>query len=806
MQREGLLTVFAVALFVSSALAPVGTLSYLPPRTTWAESSSVQAALSNGETEQLTVTVSDDSCVADSVPDTNFNTFGSLFVGMEPYETIIGRSWLKFNLSHVPDTVRILSAEMFVQVYAEYESYGVADRPIGSYYSANDTWKESTITWNTAPTFSSSPSYVISSPPSPNMFVPFYWYSWDVTADVRTTIAGDKILTEVLKVVNESEFVSCFKYFYDRESLYFNASYLALTYTTPVASSLAVDGYSTVPHIDYIMDSAPDLSWQFSDSDSGDIQKGYDLDVYEGTSTTGIPIWQTNTTELVTIYSGAASANARPFATSGEMRYQMKIPKSMLSRTGVVDKLYIQVTDSATVVLQDLSVAMLSVSSSADLGSTFASNYEGLTPVQVLYNEEYSVTITDSWLVIDVQNTFVLSNRSNLLIELRFMDNIGDFVNTFYTTASTGASVAYTYGAGAYTSTTAGVNATRTHNIKIEFASTEVFAAGIGANSYPFNWATAKMQFKYNKSIINTEGYIDRILFGVNELDASATLYNLTMLLVETPVEGILYPTFSANYGGVTPTVVLQETEYRPTNLGQWLVFDVANSFYYSNSHDLLIEISFDSRAGDGMLARYKANGGGYRSWNMTDSHGATCSRDAATYELNLDMIHSEQQLMYGGSPLVNGTTYYFQAKVCDSTGVWSSFSSLVFRYQAIHGVPTWGNLTVTPSPVVLGQPVTVSIDVEYFLGVNNVLIEYGGSNYSMLALGVVYSHTWTPSAAGVVNFTIYMESFTRDWDTASGSFEVQQGGFDMTLLIVGGVAAAAVVVVVLLLYSRRKK
>jgi hypothetical protein len=377
----------------------------------------------------------------------------------------------------------------------------------------------------------------------------------------------------------------------------------------------------------------------------------------------------------------------------------------------------------------------------------------------------------------------------------------------YYTTSLTGASVAYDYGTGAYTSDTAGILSPRAHNVRIEFAGTDVFAGGISNNNYPFNRDTARMQFKYNQSLVNTEGYIDRVMFGVSQLNASATFYNLTILLVETPLRGPLNQTFTVNYGGQTPTVVLQAEEYHASNLGQWLVFDLANSFHYSNSHDLLVEISFDARVGDTVLARYRLNRGGYRSFNVVDSHATTGVVDNATYELNLDMIHPRQQFVYGGSPLVNGTTYSFRARVCDSTGVWSSFSSLVFRYELIQGIPTWKNLAVSPSPVIVGHPVTVSIEVEYLLGINAVLIEYGGSNHTMSSLGITYSHSWTPPATGLVSFKIYMESFTGDWNTTSGSFQVQQGGLDTTLLLIVGVGAvAAVLVVAVLLHQKRKK
>jgi hypothetical protein len=168
-----------------------------------------------------------------------------------------------------------------------------------------------------------------------------------------------------------------------------------------------------------------------------------------------------------------------------------------------------------------------------------------------------------------------------------------------------------------------------------------------------------------------------------------------------------------------------------------------------------------------------------------------------------VDFVQPESELEYDGLPLVDGTRYYSRARTCDSTGIWTSWSELDFKYEVLTSAPDYEGPIITPSPVPLGSEVEVAVNVTYFLGINEVVIEYGGSNHTMNGVGDSYSLSWTPSAAGTVNFTIYMESNVRTWSSVDGSFVV--GGFAIDPLLLVLIGGGIVVVLVLVIVMKKK-
>ena len=81
--------------------------------------------------------------------------------------------------------------------------------------------------------------------------------------------------------------------------------------------------------------------------------------------------------------------------------------------------------------------------------------------------------------------------------------------------------------------------------------------------------------------MISEIGTIDKLYFGVDDFGNTSTLENLRILIVETPLEGALGTNFADNYGGVTPTLVMDEDMYEARNLGRALEFDISNVFDY---------------------------------------------------------------------------------------------------------------------------------------------------------------------------------------------------------------------------------
>jgi hypothetical protein len=199
---------------------------------------------------------------------------------------------------------------------------------------------------------------------------------------------------------------------------------------------------------------------------------------------------------------------------------------------------------------------------------------------------------------------------------------------------------------------------------------------------------------------------------------------------------------------------------------------------------------------------------GAYRAWNLTWS-GNVAGNDTRTNHMYFDIVHSETSIEYAGTALTNATTYYWRVRSCDSTGIWSDWTTHQFKYEELSSVPEFDAPIIDPIPVQVNDPVTVSINVTYFLGINEVLMEYGGSNHTMTADGETYSLELTPSTAANITFTIYMESNIGTWSSTTGLIVVTEAAsgipIDPTLLLIIG-AAAVVVIIILVIVMKKKK
>ena len=190
--------------------------------------------LSNSLVEQIIIPVlEDESVVGPPYADDNYHVsqdYGGLFVGQ--LSGVSTRTWLKFNLSDVPTDREIGCARLFSYLETEYST--TADVPIGVFYSTDDSWSETTITWNNQPTMSPTSSYNVSSPDSPEMLVNKTWHNWDVTEDVKDALGDDKNISLVLRVFDELTGASNLKVFFEDEySTGVNASYLLIEYDYP---------------------------------------------------------------------------------------------------------------------------------------------------------------------------------------------------------------------------------------------------------------------------------------------------------------------------------------------------------------------------------------------------------------------------------------------------------------------------------------------------------------------------------------------------------------------------------------------
>ncbi len=772
------------------------------------------SSASSSSTENMIIPIYEDESVVANLPDSNFDANtngGGLFVGYEPTDGD-SRSWLKYDLSSIPKEIGITSVS--VNLYCNQEFMSTEDLPLAIYYSDDDTWSETTITWNNQPSFDASPLDVIDTPASPNMFVPGTWYSWDVTSAFKTSLTQNKTLSLVLKQIDEVATNVTWIYFVEKEYDAFTSSYLSLEYTTPNAINLKVDGQDTAPLIDYIQDSTPDLSWTMGDSGSGEYQSDYALEVNSNQYFNGINRLSTNHTQTVTVHDSSVNQNVRPFGTATEFRYQMKYVPSLLTTSGIVDQLRFEtIEETGMITLENLVVLLVSTPDTTDLTSDFQANYGTAKPVIVLNRTSYSAKVENYHFMIDVENTFFLNARESFIFELRFTNNTGTLLSIPITN-NIGGSTAYTYGTGAYTAITAGVTDTRANSLDIVYTSDEAFTTpGTMGNHFPFDTDDGHsgiMQFKYNTSLINDTGIIDRIFFTVNSYTNEPVFEGFKVYLAETPLLGPLSPTdFASNYQGTTPRLVLDKDVYTLRNLGGVLVIDVDNTFRYTGTHDLLVELRWDNKVSGSCSTYMTMDSGAYRAYNVTwvvHSNGD----DTACYDTTIDFIHPETSIVYSGLPLVNATTYYWRVKTCDSTGIWSDWTSMHFKYEKLDSVPEFTAPVTSPTPAYAGQSVTLSLNVTYFLGINQVLIEMDGTNNTMTADGDTYSYTWTPSSAGDINYTIYMESTIHTWSSVSDTAKINAqllGGTNLTLLlIIAGAGVVIVVIVILILKGRGKK
>jgi len=716
----------------------------------------------------VVVRVSDDTFTVDATPDTNYNG-GNLFCGRDGVNNF-GRTWLKFNLSHIPREAQFTRAT--VNLFTTGGS-ATLDEPIGVYLSDNVTWTENAITWNTEPTYDPTPLDVIDSPASPDMFESWKWYEWEITPTIIQSLSEDGILTLLLRQVNEALLTVSAKQFYSREgsiSVSENTiPNIALEYSIPSTSGLAVDGFSISPQIDYIKNANPELSWTSTDADLNDFQKNYEVQVWNSSTYDGSLLGQENHTVFSVVHNteGAGSSPSGIFSAYDEIREQYKWPASMISDSGIVDKLYFEVDqETGTTYYEDLAIYMICVEAE-NLTAVFDDNYDGRTPIQVLNRSSYTASIEDGYVIFDIENLFVVQSSMNLIIEIRHSGSSGTNIDGEVTVGE-GTLCTTGSGSGLYANSVGVVIDTWTQGLKLELVNDEVLSDGVSTDSFPFNHSpgfSLRIQFKYNQSLIPKVGIIDRLLFPTTGFE-DVTFLNFLVYLVETPVEGELSHTdMDSNYGGQTPVLVLDRSQYVVRNFGKMLVIDVNNTFSYSGSNDLLIELRFSNRISGSQLVKAESNRGVYRAWDTyIDGH------DTLGPDLLVDFVYDATTYTYTGIPLVNGTRYYWRARTCDSVGIWSTWETDTFKYEILTSLPAWSNLIETAEPVEFGDSVTVSIDVTHTSGMTSVEIEYGGANHSMFNVGDTFSYTWIPSSTSINPYTLFMLSQSGTWNTLSDS------------------------------------
>lgn len=756
----------------------------------------------------LVVHVMEEEFVASWAPDDNHHedpSIKGLVVGLDSIGSL-GRAFVKFNFGNIPDEVSFSEAKLRTYLIVDRPTDD-EDTPIGAYYCGNDSWNEMSITWNNQPQFSTSPSSVIDNPSSPDMFQENSWYEWDITDEVRTTLNGDKILSLVLRNVDETNPLDTGKIFAEEEDYPLNSPYLVLHCNTPTIENLAVDGFEDFPLLDYIQNPNPLFSWTTLDIDYLDSQYDYQIEVSENDEI----LWHSKNTDIIAVLDNGTSTSTHPFGTMNEMRFQFKFMNSLLDHSGIIDRLYFGVnsTDGA-VVFDNFVISLANTVEPGTLGFNFKSNIGSSKFIEVLRADSYDAPIINGSVVFDIENTFILNPNMNLVIEIRFTTSSTSTLEAYYSPTPEFGSVAFSWGPAAYTSSTATTREDYAYDIEIEFSTEDILIADDSENpTTTFELtsnSTGTLQMKYDMNNFSQSGYVDRVNFQTNSSDQDIIFENLTVTLAETTVQGRLnHDQLETNYISDSAKVVLERDRYTLLNYDGFIILDIENSFFYTGINDLLIELHWDSISGD--IGLYTLNNtGGYSAWSFENSIPEDGNATWA-YCISMDFIRNESTSIYEGSPLSSGNDYSWRIRVTDSAGIWSDWMSQMFRFNPIDSVPEWDNLVVNPSPVPLGREVEVSINVTYFLGMNEVVIEYDGSSHTMLNSGDRYSHSWTPSMQGTMNFTIYMESSIGTVSIAESSFLVTSG-IDIVLLVIigGGVAVVLVIIVVFMKKKRSSK
>ncbi len=808
------ISLLVMVLFLSMTFIPL--LSMTPSRQV-IPSTFIQDPMSKElaqvQTERIKVPViADESVMNLTGSDTNFanNAYkGGVWVGRDAFD-FMARAWLKYNLSHIPDGINVVSAQLVGLLYDEYNTQ---DLPIGVYYSENDTWSEKTITWNNQPAFNNDPTDVYDTGISPEMFVNGTTYRWDITNDVIATLSGNKVLTEVLKQVNETDPLVTWKYFVERDYNEFNATYIEIEYEVPEIGQVTVDGHSSAPLINYIQSDTPTFEWTLANTGTG-VQKDYELEVWSNEFYNETKLMGVGGSEVSDVSSTGSTTNSRPFGTDLEMRFQFKYMHDLFQRSGLIDKLIFSVDEEdGTAIFENLDIYLLSVQNSSALTDDFQANYDGRVPVNVLHRETYSTSVENGAIIFDIENTFVLNRLDNLIIEFQFDGNTGDLLNSLLQYNANG-SVAYRYDEGARTNNTAVYTFSRLHNMKLAFASDAVYDTGVTIENYfPFGvdeGTEGTIQFKYNASLFNEKGTIDRLFFFTSDTESDVIFEDFVLKLLETPVTGwITADDFTYAYGGLEPQVMIHEEQYVIHNQNGQIIIDLPNNFYYHGENDLLIEMSWSSRSGPRMPALRDTTGTAYRAFNLTYGLSNFVGNSTNGLLMQVEFIDSTTSIQYSGPAFVNGTTYYMRVRSANQLGIWSDWFSMSFTYAPLSSAPEFDNLNY-PASINASESAYVSIDVTYFLGINQVLFEIDSANHTMLADAGTYSYEWSTSTAGNYTFTIYMESSIGTWSNTTGLIEVLEpsggnGSLPSNMLLYILIGAIAVVIVIIIVKKRGK-
>ncbi|MFX1528210.1 MAG: S8 family peptidase [Promethearchaeota archaeon] len=133
-----------------------------------------------------------------------------------------------------------------------------------------------------------------------------------------------------------------------------------------------------------------------------------------------------------------------------------------------------------------------------------------------------------------------------------------------------------------------------------------------------------------------------------------------------------------------------------------------------------------------------------------------------------------EETWQYDSWTPSNTGNYPYTIYMEDNNNNWNSVSDSI-EVKEDTEPPAYSKLIESADPLELGKVEVISIEITDLSGVSQVLIEFEGSNHTMMKIGEEKWHydSWIPKSVGNYPYTIYMEDFYNHMSSISNYIQV---------------------------------